>query len=83
MFSCFMTEIVLNRMDQPRRPETVRDLLRAARQDAAERDCVDRLFEMIYDELHGLAEIMVSRERTGHTLRPTDLVHEDAHQARL
>lgn len=37
---------------------------------------VDRLFEIVYGELHSLAEGLLHRERPGHTLRPTALVHE-------
>ncbi len=36
----------------------------------------DRLFELVYGELHGLAERCMGRERTDHTLQPTALVHE-------
>ena len=63
-------------MGRSSRQETVRDLLKQPEESAPGRQDVDRLFEVIYDELHELATAMVSRERTGHTLRPTDLVHE-------
>lgn len=36
----------------------------------------DALFAAVYDELRGLAQRQFSRERAGHTLRPTALVHE-------
>lgn len=36
----------------------------------------EQLLAMIYDELHRLAAGQMSRERAGHTLQPTALVHE-------
>jgi RNA polymerase sigma factor (TIGR02999 family) len=36
----------------------------------------DRLIPLIYDELRRRAAGQIRRERAGHTLRPTDLVHE-------
>lgn len=36
----------------------------------------DRLAPVIYDELHRLAELAMHRESAGHTLQPTELVHE-------
>lgn len=36
----------------------------------------DRLFPLVYDELRRLAEGQLQRERAGHTLQPTALVHE-------
>jgi len=41
--------------------------------DAAARD---RLFVVVYDELRRRASAQLRRERQGHTLRPTALVHE-------
>ena len=35
-----------------------------------------RLFDVVYDELRGLASGYLSDERAGHTLQPTALVHE-------
>lgn len=37
---------------------------------------LDRLMPLVYDELHRLAEGYMRRERPGHTLQPTALVHE-------
>jgi RNA polymerase sigma-70 factor (ECF subfamily) len=37
---------------------------------------VERLFDVLYDELHRLAEAQLRRERVDHTLQPTALVHE-------
>ncbi len=40
------------------------------------RDAVDQLLPLIYDELKRLAGNYLRRERSGHTLQPTALVHE-------
>ncbi len=40
------------------------------------RDALDRLFPLVYDELRMLAQSYMSRERSDHTLRPTALVGE-------
>ncbi len=37
---------------------------------------VDGLLPLVYDELRGLAALYLGRERAGHTLPPTGLVHE-------
>jgi RNA polymerase sigma factor (TIGR02999 family) len=37
---------------------------------------LDRLLPLVYDELRSLARSHLSRERPGHTLGPTALVHE-------
>ena len=36
----------------------------------------ERLFTVLYSELRDRAALLMRRERPGHTLRPTDLVHE-------
>ncbi|MEM7311120.1 MAG: ECF-type sigma factor [Planctomycetota bacterium] len=36
----------------------------------------DELLPLLYEELHALARRHMSGERPGHTLRPTELVHE-------
>jgi RNA polymerase sigma factor (TIGR02999 family) len=55
-------------------PEGITRLLNAwQRGDAAARD---RLFVLVYDELRRRAAGQLRRERRGHTLRPTALVHE-------
>ncbi|HUP19160.1 MAG TPA: ECF-type sigma factor, partial [Gemmatimonadota bacterium] len=36
----------------------------------------DRLIELVYDELHAIAEARMRREDPGHTLQATALVHE-------
>jgi RNA polymerase sigma factor (TIGR02999 family) len=40
------------------------------------RDALDRLFPLIYEELHRIAHAQLRRERDGHTLNTTALVHE-------
>jgi RNA polymerase sigma factor (TIGR02999 family) len=39
-------------------------------------DAASKLFPIVYDELRGLADGCLRRERAGHTLQPTALVHE-------
>lgn len=39
-------------------------------------DAKDRLLPFVYDELRRQARLLMSRERTDHTLQPTALVHE-------
>ncbi len=39
-------------------------------------DAADRLAPLVYEELHRLAAIAMRRETSGHTLQPTELVHE-------
>ena len=41
-----------------------------------EQDAADRLMPLVFDQLHGLAERLLRRERAGHTLQPTALVNE-------
>jgi RNA polymerase sigma factor (TIGR02999 family) len=43
---------------------------------AGDRDAPARLMPLVYDELRRLASHYLSRERAGHTLQPTALVHE-------
>jgi RNA polymerase sigma factor (TIGR02999 family) len=37
---------------------------------------LDRLVPLVYDELHRRARLFMGRERPGHSLRPTALIHE-------
>lgn len=53
--------------------EVTRILRRAS---AGDRDSFDELIPLIYDELRRLAGTHLHAERQGHSLRPTDLVHE-------
>ena len=39
-------------------------------------EAMNRLFELVYDELRGIARGMMASERPGHTLTPTVIVHE-------
>ncbi len=39
-------------------------------------DARDRLIPLVYDELRRRAAAFIRRERSGHTLQPTALVHE-------
>lgn len=41
-----------------------------------DRDSLDALFPVVYDELRRLASSYLRRERSDHTLQPTALVHE-------
>ncbi len=43
---------------------------------AGEQRAIDSLLPRVYDELRGLAGRYLNRERSGHTLTPTGLVHE-------
>lgn len=54
--------------------EAVTALLRAP--DSADADLTDRLLPLVYDELHAMAHRHLARERRGHTLSTTALVHE-------
>jgi RNA polymerase sigma factor (TIGR02999 family) len=59
-------------MPAERRPATV--LLQAWR--GGDRDALDRLLPVVYDELSGLARHALRGERTDHTLQTRALVHE-------
>lgn len=52
----------------------ITDLLRAHR--AGEAAAMDQLAPIVYDELREIAHRQLSRERVGHTLQTTGLVHE-------
>ncbi len=43
---------------------------------SGDRDALDRMLPLVYDELHRLAAGYLRRERSDHTLQPTALVHE-------
>lgn len=57
----------------PRDPD-ITGLLHAWR--AGDRTAVDRLLPLVYDELRRIAHRQLGRERAGHTLGTTALVHE-------
>jgi RNA polymerase sigma factor (TIGR02999 family) len=46
------------------------------RWNAGDQQAMQELLALVYDELHHMAERMLSGERRGHTLQPTALVHE-------
>jgi RNA polymerase sigma-70 factor, ECF subfamily len=56
--------------DQP----AVTQLLKNAQ--AGDRNALDQLLPLVYDELRKLAAYQLRRERVNHTLQPTALVHE-------
>lgn len=55
-------------------PEEITDLL--GRWSAGDRDALSRLMPLVYQELRRIARRQMSRERPGHTLQTTALVHE-------
>jgi RNA polymerase sigma factor (TIGR02999 family) len=59
--------------DSPERGAVTRLLERARQGDAA---AEAELFPLVYADLRRAAERLLQRERRGHTLQPTDLVHE-------
>ena len=48
----------------------------AQRASDGDRDAADELMSRMYAELHAMASSAMNRERAGHTLQPTALVHE-------
>lgn len=61
-------------MTDPAASPDVPTLLNEWRQ--GNRDALDRLVPMVYDELRDLADRFLRRERNSHTLQPTALAHE-------
>ncbi|HSE45961.1 MAG TPA: ECF-type sigma factor, partial [Gemmatimonadales bacterium] len=66
-------------MDQPATPmagdsRQVTDLLLEMR--GGDPQAMDRLFPLVYEQLRHLAHAQLRRERPGHTLGTTGLVHE-------
>jgi RNA polymerase sigma factor (TIGR02999 family) len=59
-----------------RSKEQVTRILTALQQPSREQSASDDLLPLVYDELRRLAEGYLRRERSGHTLQPTALVHE-------
>lgn len=53
-----------------------RGLLEMGSASSADPRLVDHVFELVYEELHGIAASLLRRERPEHTLRPTALIHE-------
>ena len=40
------------------------------------KELVNSLYPVVYSELHQMAQIQLNKERKGHTINPTSLVHE-------
>lgn len=59
---------------RPQRRREVTEILRAL--DLSDPNQADELLRLVYDELRVLAAGKLRKERAGHTLRPTALVHE-------
>lgn len=57
--------------DEPN--QTIRLLRRMSDGDS---DAANDLLPIVYDELHRIADRLMGRERVGHTLQPTALIHE-------
>jgi RNA polymerase sigma factor (TIGR02999 family) len=60
--------------DRRHLPGDVTRLLHEARQGS--NDALDRVLPLIYEELRRMARRQMRREAVGHTLHPTELVHE-------
>lgn len=63
-----------SRMSDPQRTHQFTLLLRDAA--SGRKEASEELITLVYDELRGIAEARMARERPGHTLQATDLVHE-------
>jgi RNA polymerase sigma factor (TIGR02999 family) len=61
-------------MAMPELPDDITRML--AECDGGERDALDRLLPILYGELRRIAARHLRGERDGHSLQPTDLVHE-------
>ena len=63
-------------MEAPPRSAVTETLLALGQDQHARTATVNRLFELAYDQLRGLAAAIMRGERPDHTLQPTALVHE-------
>ena len=63
-------------MADDHRGEVTRILREIHAQPADSREATDRLFHILYGELHRIAECLMRNERHQHTLQPTALVNE-------
>ena len=61
-------------MDDHRPDATVTQLLIAWSE--GRREALDRLIPLVYDDLRRVAAVYMRRERAGHSMQPTALVHE-------
>jgi RNA polymerase sigma factor (TIGR02999 family) len=59
---------------RPRNPHEITGLLEVNR--AGDRGAIHELAPLVYEELHQIAHQQLGRERPGHTLQTTGLVHE-------
>lgn len=59
-----------------RKRESMTRLLLAYQESGGMEEALERLLPLIYDELRGIAQRHLHRERAGHTLNTTALVHE-------
>lgn len=66
----------MNQLESPASPEPgpITDALLALRH--GDEQAIDRLVPLVYDELRRIAHALLRRQRTGHTLSTTGLVHE-------
>jgi RNA polymerase sigma factor (TIGR02999 family) len=64
-------------MGAPEIPAPAGEVTRLLREwSAGDRNALERLLPLVYDELRRCAGAYLRRERAGHTLQPTALVHE-------
>ena len=63
-------------MSQTPRSEITRLLLQLGDEGTSGEEGRERLLDLVYDELRRTARGLMGRERPGHTLQPTALVHE-------
>lgn len=63
-------------MPDPSVPDTGQVTVLLQRLQRGEAGALDRLLPLVYQELRSAAQRALARERAGHTLQPTDLVHE-------
>jgi RNA polymerase sigma factor (TIGR02999 family) len=59
---------------RPRNPQDITGLLEVNR--AGDKGAIHELAPLVYEELHQIAHQQLGRERPGHTLQTTGLVHE-------
>jgi RNA polymerase sigma factor (TIGR02999 family) len=69
-----MPESPIGRSEPERPPGDVTQLLRAA--SGGQREALDQVIPLVYDDLRRLARRQLARERGARTLAPTTLVHE-------
>ena len=51
-------------------------LLTVQHAEKSDHSAINRVFELVYEELRSIAGAMMQNERSTHTLQPTELVHE-------